>query len=149
MAGAKQLRTLDLSWFRPGPYVQQWCARALYCLHHGARRGVATSKAGEKVWPPSPKGLIEASANIVEKAESVRVITVRRPVSPRLGHCPSFYRPRGEHFTCMPHCFPTCGGMASSAVELTAVLANAAPVEASCVLCPYRSGFEGGGIAVG
>jgi hypothetical protein len=27
MAGAKQLATQGLSWFRPGPYVQQWCAR--------------------------------------------------------------------------------------------------------------------------
>jgi hypothetical protein len=27
MAGAKQLVTRGLSWFRPGPYVQQWCAR--------------------------------------------------------------------------------------------------------------------------
>jgi hypothetical protein len=27
MAGAKQLVTLGLSWFRPGPYVQQWYAR--------------------------------------------------------------------------------------------------------------------------
>jgi hypothetical protein len=27
MAGAKQLVTLGLSWFRPGPYVQQRCAR--------------------------------------------------------------------------------------------------------------------------
>jgi hypothetical protein len=50
----------------------------------------------------------------------------------------------------MPHYFPTCGGMASSAMEPTAVLPNPAPVEASwCVLCPYRSGFEGGGVAVG
>jgi hypothetical protein len=50
----------------------------------------------------------------------------------------------------MPHYFPTCGGMASSATELTAVLANPAPVEASwCVLCLYRSGFEGGGVVVG
>jgi hypothetical protein len=50
----------------------------------------------------------------------------------------------------MPHYFPTCGGMASSVVELTAVLANPTPVEASwCVLCSYRSGFEGGGVAVG
>jgi hypothetical protein len=43
---------------------------ALYCSHRGARRGVATSEAGEEAWPPSPRGLIEASANIVEKAES-------------------------------------------------------------------------------
>jgi hypothetical protein len=50
----------------------------------------------------------------------------------------------------MPHYFPMCGGMASSAAELTAVLANPAPVEASwCILCSYRSGFEGGGVAVG
>jgi hypothetical protein len=44
---------------------------ALYCLHRGARRGVATSEAGEEAWPPSPRGLIEASANIVGKAESM------------------------------------------------------------------------------
>jgi hypothetical protein len=50
----------------------------------------------------------------------------------------------------MPHYFPTCGGMASSVAELTTVLANPTPVEASwCVLCSYRSGFEGGGVAVG
>jgi hypothetical protein len=71
------------------------------------------------------------SANIVEKAESVLVIAVRRPVSPRLGDCPSFYRSRREQFTRVPHYFPTCGGMASSAMELTTVLANPAPVEVS------------------
>jgi hypothetical protein len=52
---------------------------ALYCLHRGARRGVATSEAGEEAWPPSPRGLIEASANIVGKAESVWVTAVRCP----------------------------------------------------------------------
>jgi hypothetical protein len=50
----------------------------------------------------------------------------------------------------MPHYFSTCGGMANSAAELTVVLANPAPVEASwCVLCPYKCGFEGGGVVVG
>jgi hypothetical protein len=50
----------------------------------------------------------------------------------------------------MQHYFDTCNGMANSAVELTAVLANPAPVEASwCVLCLYRSGFEGCGVVVG
>jgi hypothetical protein len=49
----------------------------------------------------------------------------------------------------MPHYFHMCGGMASSAMELTAILANPAAIEASwCVLCSYRSGFEGGGVAV-
>jgi hypothetical protein len=43
-----------------------------------------------------------------------------------------------------------CNGMANNAVELTAVLANLAPVVASwCVLCSYRSGFEGRGVVVG
>jgi membrane-associated protease RseP (regulator of RpoE activity) len=50
----------------------------------------------------------------------------------------------------VPHYFPTCGGVASSGTELTAVLANPAPVGASWrVLCSYRSGFEGGGVVVG
>jgi hypothetical protein len=50
----------------------------------------------------------------------------------------------------MPHYSPTCSGMANSAAELTGVLANPAPVEASwCVLCSYRSGFEGCGVVVG
>jgi hypothetical protein len=41
-----------------------------------------------------PEVLIEASANIVVKAESVPVVTIRRP--PRLGDWPTFYRPRRE-----------------------------------------------------
>jgi hypothetical protein len=40
-----------------------------------------------------PEVLIEASANIVAKAESVQVIVVRRSVPLRLGDYPSFYRP--------------------------------------------------------
>jgi hypothetical protein len=78
------------------------------------------------------------------------VIAVRRPVSPRLGDCPFFYRPRREQFTCVPHYFPTCGGMASSATELMAVLVNPPRAGASwCVLCPYSGDFEGGGVVVG
>jgi hypothetical protein len=78
------------------------------------------------------------------------VTAVRRMASPAAGDCPSFYRPRREQFTCVLHCFPMCGGVASSATELTAVLANPAPVEASWrVLCSYRRGFEGGGVVVG
>jgi hypothetical protein len=43
-----------------------------------------------------------------------------------------------------------CRGMASSAAELTTVLANLVPVGASWrVLCSYMSGFEGGGVEVG
>jgi hypothetical protein len=50
----------------------------------------------------------------------------------------------------MSHYFPTCGGMANSATELTAVLANAPPAGALwCVMCSYWSVFEGGGVVVG
>jgi hypothetical protein len=46
--------------------------------------------------------------------------------------------------------FPMCGGVASSATELMAVLANLDSVGASWrVLCSYRSSFEGGGVVVG
>jgi hypothetical protein len=62
-----------------------------------------------------PEVLIEASANIVVEAESVQVSPVRRP--PRLGGCPSFYRPRRQQFTSVPHCLSTCRGMAYSVVE--------------------------------
>jgi hypothetical protein len=69
---------------------------------------------------------------------------------PAAGGLPSFYGPRREQFTCMSHYSPTCTSMENSAAELTAVLANLAPVEASgCVLCLHRSGFEGGGVAIG
>jgi hypothetical protein len=50
----------------------------------------------------------------------------------------------------VPHYFPTCVVTASSALELTAVLANPAPVGASWrVLCSYRNDFEGGGVVIG
>jgi hypothetical protein len=126
------------------------CSGHYIASHRGARRGGLQAWWERRASLHVPEVLIEASANIVEKAESVWVIAVRPPVSPRLGDCPSFYRPRKEQFTCVPHYFPTCGGMASSATELTAVLENPALVGASWrVLCSYRSGFEGGGVVVG
>jgi hypothetical protein len=49
----------------------------------------------------------------------------------------------------MPHYFTTCGGMVYSAVELTPVLANLAPVTMLWrVLCLNRGDFEGGGVVV-
>jgi hypothetical protein len=117
-------------------------------LHRGARRGGLQARRERRSGLQVPEVLIEASANIVVRAESVRVLAIRRPL--RLGGCPSLYRPRREQFTGMPHCSPTCEGMASSATKLTTVLANLAPIGASWrVLCPYRGGFEGGGVEVG
>jgi hypothetical protein len=79
------------------------------------------------------------------------VIAIRpRLSSPAAGDRPSFYRTRRERFTGVPHYSSTCEGVVSSAVELTAVLANLDPVLASWrVLCPNRSGFEGSGVVVG
>jgi hypothetical protein len=49
----------------------------------------------------------------------------------------------------MPHYLATCGGMEHSAAELTAVLANLAPITVSRrVLCLNRGDFEGGGVVV-
>jgi hypothetical protein len=43
---------------------------------------------GEEACPQVPEVLIEANANIVEKAESVWVLAVRRPVYPAAGGSP-------------------------------------------------------------
>jgi hypothetical protein len=49
-----------------------------------AEGGGATSEAEEEAGPPGPRGfLIEASANIVVKAESMRVSVIRRPLAAR------------------------------------------------------------------
>jgi hypothetical protein len=96
-----------------------------------------------------PEVLIEASANIVEKAEIVWVIAVCRPVPCGWGTAPPFIGQGGSslHADAL---FSFVWRRASSAMEQTAVLANPAPVEASWrVLCLYRSGFEGGGVVVG
>jgi hypothetical protein len=103
MAGAKQLVTLGLSWFRPGPYVQQWCARGtiLRCTVVLAEGGLQARRERR----PSlqiPEVLIEASANIVEKAESVQASALVLPLRP--GDCPSFYRPRRRQFLGVSHC---------------------------------------------
>jgi hypothetical protein len=52
MAGAKQLVTRGLSWFRPGLYVQQWCARGTILRCTVVLAEGATSVAGEEVGPP-------------------------------------------------------------------------------------------------
>jgi hypothetical protein len=49
----------------------------------------------------------------------------------------------------MSHYLATCRGMVYSAEELTAVLANLAPITASRrVLCLNKGDFEGGGVVV-
>jgi hypothetical protein len=56
MVGAKQLVTRGLSWFRLGPYIQQWCARGtiLRCtvvLAEGSyKQGGRGGRASRSLW---------------------------------------------------------------------------------------------------
>jgi hypothetical protein len=75
MVGAKQLVTLILSWFRPGavrPAVV--CSGHYIALHRGTRRGGLQARRERRSCLQVLEVLNEASANIVVKAESVRVI---------------------------------------------------------------------------
>jgi hypothetical protein len=100
------------------------CSGHYIALHRGARRGVLQAWQERRLGLQVAEVLIEASANIMVKAESVCMIAIRRrPL--RLGDCPSFYKPRREQFTSVPHYSPTCRGVASSATKLTIVLALA------------------------
>jgi hypothetical protein len=72
MVGAKQLKTLGLSRFRLGPYVQQRGARGTVLL----RTGVPVVGQLQARWERRrglqvPGGVIKASVNIVGKTGSV------------------------------------------------------------------------------
>jgi hypothetical protein len=72
MVGAKKLGTLSLSWFRPEPYVQQGCARGTILLRTGVHVvGRLQARRERRRGLQVPRGVIEASANIVGEAESV------------------------------------------------------------------------------
>jgi hypothetical protein len=72
MVGAKQLKTLGLSWFRPEPYVQQGCARGTVLLCTGVPVvGQLQAKRERRRGLQVPSGVIEASANIVGETGSV------------------------------------------------------------------------------
>jgi hypothetical protein len=136
MAGAKQLVTLVFILVLAGavrPAVV--CSGHYIASHRGACRGVLQARRERRLVFQVPEVLIEASVNIGVKGER-RESVVRLPPPLRLGDCPSFYRPRREQFTGVPHYSPTCGGVASSAAELTTVLTNLAPVGAPWrILC--------------
>jgi hypothetical protein len=156
MVSAKKLGTLDLSWFRPGPYVQQGCARGTILLCTGVPVvGRLQARRERRRGLQVPKGMIEASANIVGKTGSVQTIAIHCPVPYvscppfQRGGSPSFYRTRRGRFTGMPHYLATWGGMVYSSVEMTPVLANLPPVMASWrALYLNRGGIEGAGVVV-
>jgi hypothetical protein len=104
MAVAKQLVTLGFILVSAGGRTSsRGVLEALDCVHRGARRGGLQAKRERRSGLQVPEVLIEASANIVVKAESVPVSAVRRPLW--LGDCPSFYRPMRRQFTSVPHYF--------------------------------------------
>jgi hypothetical protein len=79
MVGAKQLKTLGLSWFRLEPYVQQWCARGTVLLCTGVPVvGRLQARRERRHDLQVPSGVIEASANIVGKTGSVYVLSLSR-----------------------------------------------------------------------
>jgi hypothetical protein len=78
MVGAKQLKTLGLSWFWPGPYVQQGCARGTVLLCTGVPVvGRLQARRERRRGLQVPSGVIEASANIVREAGSVCIVLCR------------------------------------------------------------------------
>jgi hypothetical protein len=78
MVGAKQLETLGLSWFRPGPYVQQGCARGTILLRTGVlAMGQLQARRERRRDLQVPSVVIEAGANIVGELGSVCVVLCR------------------------------------------------------------------------
>jgi hypothetical protein len=117
MASAKQLMTLILSWFRPGalrPTVM--CSGHYIALHRGARRGGLQARRERRSGLQVPEVLIEASANIAVKAESVRVFAIGRPPVAR-GLSPPFIGQGGGSLQVCHTISPTCRGMAYSVTE--------------------------------
>jgi hypothetical protein len=72
MAGAKQLVARGFILVPAGGRTSsRGVIEALYCVHRGARRGGLQAKRERRSDLQVPEVLIEASANIVVKAESV------------------------------------------------------------------------------
>jgi hypothetical protein len=80
MVGAKQLVTLGFILVPAGGRTSsRGVLEALYCVHRGACRGGLQARRERRSGLQVLEVLIEASANIVVKAESVQVSAIRRP----------------------------------------------------------------------
>jgi hypothetical protein len=74
MVGAKQLKTLGLSWFRPGSYVQHGRARGTVFLCTGVPVvGRLQARRERRRGLQVPSGVIEASANVAGVTRGVCV----------------------------------------------------------------------------
>jgi hypothetical protein len=89
MAGAKQLLTLGFILVPAGAVrAAGVCSRHYIALHRGPCGGGLQAKWERRSGLQVPEVLIEASANIMVKAGSVRVCAPSSPLRP--GDCPSF-----------------------------------------------------------
>jgi hypothetical protein len=119
------------------------CLGHCIALHQDARRGGLQAWRERRPGLQVPDVLIEASANIMVKAESVRVIAIRLPPC-GWGIALPFIGQEGSSLQACRIVLATCEGMAYSATELTTVLVNLSLVGASWrVLFPYRSEIRG------
>jgi hypothetical protein len=90
-----------------GPYVQQWCARGTILL--GTRMpvvGLLQARRERKRGFQVPSEVVE---DIVGEVCCLLLSLVLLPCPLRQGSSPSFYRPRRERITCMPHLFSYMG----------------------------------------
>jgi hypothetical protein len=104
MVDAKQLKTRDLSWFRPGavrPAVV--CSGHYIAQHRGACSGAATSKVGEEAWPPGPwwndRNELKCCGRIVRGAVWMSDVSCRVPCGGGV-HLPFIDQGEGELQAC-------------------------------------------------
>jgi hypothetical protein len=77
MVGAKQLETLGLSWFWPGPYVQQRRARGTILLCTGVPVvGRLQARRERRRGLQVPNGVIEASSDVEGELRSACVLSL-------------------------------------------------------------------------
>jgi hypothetical protein len=104
MVGAKQLEIRGLSWFRPGPYVQQWCARGTVLLCTGVPVvGRLQARQERRRCLQVPGGVIEASSDVVGELRSARVCCSLWFPSPPCGegdHLPFIDQGEGDLQAC-------------------------------------------------
>jgi hypothetical protein len=134
-AGAKKLSDTRFILVPAGAvHPEGGCSRNCIALHRSACRGELQARRERRRNLQVPEVRLRQSANIVSVGRNVQVFSYPPP-PPRLGDRPPFYRPRGGGLQSCRVVLIMCGGMAYSAVELMAVLANLAPAGRHGVSC--------------
>jgi hypothetical protein len=117
MAGAKQLVTLGFILVPAGAVRPAGvCSGHCIALHRGACRGGLQERRERRSILQVPEVLIESSANIVVKTESVQVSVVR-PLPCGWGTAPPFIGQGGGSLQACRTVLSTCGGMVYNVVE--------------------------------